>query len=555
MRYKNTIMIVIDNYIKHFMYEIGGGTIDNLDSTEMEWIINEMAKQNKRLEIINQVAKSINIQMSYEEIIKQMSKPLSNVISYDLLSFCLVEEDTLIIKSGIPKEQKLLGVGCVLKKDNSAPWEAVKHKKCFLRQDIWNDLTKYQEDDDLREIGIKSAIMAPLLINNSAIGTLNLGSKKAFAYSENDFLFVQQLADQLSVCLQNMRLYAEVYDAKMEIEETFNAVQDQIFLLKEDCIILKTNNGMKPDELIGRKCTNLLPFCEGYCSICPVADAFKTGTSISKDVTLPNISKSYSIYVAPIFNNKKVIDKMVVYVKDITAKIKIETQLFQSAKLVAIGEMAAGVAHELNSPLTAIIGNAKLILRRIDESDKIYKLLWDINNCGQRCQKIIQNLLIFARKDRFSFEPVQINRIVENSLLLVGYQIEQDNIFIHKELTSNIPTIMGNAVQLEQVIINFLINARDAMENVVERQIVVSTRLIDYHERLSVEVAVSDTGTGISSEKIGDIFNPFFTTKEISRGTGLGLSVSLGIAESHGGTIAVDSTLDIGSRFSLILPI
>ena len=525
---------------------------------EMEWIIGEMAKQNKRLEIINQVAKSINVQMSYDEIINQMSKPLRNVISYDLLSFCLVEDDALIIKSGIPKEQKLLGVGCILKRDNSAPWEAVKQKKCFLRQDIWNDMNKYQEDDDLRQIGIKSAIMAPLLINNSAIGTLNLGSKKAFAYSENDFLFVQQLADQLSVCLQNMRLYAEVYDAKRELEETFNAVQDQIFLLKENCIILKTNNelnGIKPDELIGRKCTNLLPFCEGYCSSCPVAHAFNEGISISKDITLPNKGKSYSIYVAPVFNNKGCIDKMVVYVKDITDKVRIETQLFQSAKLAAIGEMAAGVAHELNSPLTAIIGNAKLILRKIDENNKIYRLLWDINNCGQRCQKIIQNLLIFARKDRVSFEPVQINRVVENSLLLVRYQIEQDNIVIQKELTSNLPTIMGNFVQLEQVLINFLINARDALENVTHKFIKISTRLIDYNGRVCLEVAVSDTGSGISSEKIVDIFNPFFTTKDTSRGTGLGLSVSLGIAESHGGTIIVDSTVGVGSKFSLILPV
>ena len=119
-----------------------------------EETIDELTKQNKRLAIINLVAKSINVQMSYEDIIDQLADLLHQVISYDLLSFCLLEDEVLVIKSGIPKEQKILGVGTVLHKENSAPWQAIINKKCFLRQAIFNDGQPFQEDEALQKVGI-----------------------------------------------------------------------------------------------------------------------------------------------------------------------------------------------------------------------------------------------------------------------------------------------------------------------------------------------------------------------------------------------------------------
>jgi len=225
--------------------------------------------------------------------------------------------------------------------------------------------------------------------------------------------------------------------------------------------------------------------------------------------------------------------------------------------LAAIGEMAAGVAHELNSPLTAVIGNAGLILRRTASDDKHYKLLEDIKNCGQRSKRIIQNLLTFARQDSYTFEPVSLNDVVESSLYLISYQIEKNKITIDKKTGSNLPLIMGNRLQLEQVVINFLLNARDSLEGISEGEIEINTGVIEDPETSgpAVVINVSDNGKGMEQGLLNQIFNPFFTTKEKTRGTGLGLPVSLGIAQTHGGRIEVVSEPGAGSTFSLILPV
>ncbi len=525
---------------------------------ECQHVIEELTRQNNRMAIIQQIAKSINVEMSYEEIIDEVASPLRSVLDYDLLSFCLLERRQLIIKASIPKEQEILGEGWVLHSNNSAPWKAIHDKRCFLRQDIWHDSNKYQEDDHLRAVDIQSAIMAPLLINNEAIGTVNFGSKKACAFSENDFIFVQQLADQLAVCINNARLFGEVSRSKSEWEETFKAVPDKLFLIDCRYNILRYN---KQDNLSNDggtyKCYQLLDCCGGSRRICPSVEAFKTGLPAFREVTHPSTGTILNMSAYPAYNENNDLCAMVMYLHDVTAKRRMESQLFQSAKLAAIGEMAAGVAHELNSPLTAIIGNAGLILRKTPGDEKHYRLLEDIKNCGQRSKRIIQNLLTFARQDSYSFEPVSMNEIIENSLYLISYQIEKNRVNIIKNIDGNMPVIMGSRLQLEQIMINFLLNARDALEGVNEGKIEICAGAIEDRETKgpAVMVNISDNGKGMEHSLISQIFNPFFTTKEKTRGTGLGLSVSLGIAQSHGGRIEVTSAPGSGSTFSLILPV
>ncbi|TEB17207.1 Sensor protein ZraS [Pelotomaculum sp. FP] len=528
------------------------------DLEQCKDVIEELTRQNTRMAIIQQIAKRINIEMSYEDIIDEVAEPLRGVLPYDLLSFCLIENDKLIIKSGVPKGQIILDVGWVLDSDNSAPWKAITDKHCFLRQDIWNDTHKYQEDDDLRKLGIKSAIMAPLLVNNEVIGALNFGSKETYVYSENDFIFVQQMADQLAVCINNSRLYGEVLKSKREWEETFKAVPDRLFLIDRSYNVLRSNSQdfMKKEDG-DFKCYKAFTCIGEQCQLCPTVEAFRMGKASVGEFTHTVTKNIYNISAYPVYNEKNELYGMTVYVHDVTNKRKMEAQLFQSAKLAAIGEMAAGVAHELNSPLTAIIGNTGLILRNASLGDKHIKLLEDIKSCGQRSKRIIQNLLTFSRQDSYSFAQVSINNIVETSLYLVSYQIEKNKITIKKNLNPRIPPIIGNKQQLEQVVINFLLNARDALEGLVDGRIEISTDMREDAEAgcTVVETQVADNGKGIPESIIDQIFNPFFTTKEKTRGTGLGLSVSLGIAQTHGGRIEVSSEVDRGSVFSLIIPV
>jgi two-component system NtrC family sensor kinase len=236
-----------------------------------------------------------------------------------------------------------------------------------------------------------------------------------------------------------------------------------------------------------------------------------------------------------------------------------EAQLVHSAKLAAIGEMAAGVAHELNSPMTVIIGTAQMLVRDFPgdvDRDKI-EALEDIINCGLRCKRIIQNLLTFSRQDELPTSEIDLNEEVERVLSLIRYQIDRSQVEILPHLDPDLPRINANGPQIQQVLTNFLVNARDALDDGErpEKIIQVTTGLRRRDRKSWIVLSVRDNGTGIAPETLPKIFTPFYTSKEATKGTGLGLSVSLGIAESHGGTIEVDSIPGEGSTFSLILPL
>lgn len=240
--------------------------------------------------------------------------------------------------------------------------------------------------------------------------------------------------------------------------------------------------------------------------------------------------------------------------KDVSEKVKIEAQLIQSAKMAALGEMAAGIAHELNSPLTAILGNVQLLMREIKDG-RPGKMLTDIYQCGLRSKKIIQNLLAFSRQEEYQFENIHLCDVIEDILSLVGYQLSVSGISIKKETDQTIPHVRGSRHQIEQVLINLLLNAKDAVQGKSNPEVIIGTCLTCLEERKYVSVYVRDNGVGIEEEHVSQIFNPFFTTKEKMKGTGLGLSVSLGIAESHGGKLLVESKVNKYSQFSLLLPI
>ena len=176
-----------------------------------------------------------------------------------------------------------------------------------------------------------------------------------------------------------------------------------------------------------------------------------------------------------------------------------------------------------------------------------------------RCQRIIQNLLTFSRQDEFSFEEIDLNQVIKKAFSLVSYQIEKNKINLIEKIEPSPLHIMGNPQGLEQVIVNLLLNARDAIEkknlknDTPEKgEVIISTRM---QPDKFIAVDITDNGCGIEADKIPLIFNPFHTTKKAGKGTGLGLSVSLGIAQAHGGFIDVESVLGKGSTFSLILPL
>jgi len=238
-------------------------------------------------------------------------------------------------------------------------------------------------------------------------------------------------------------------------------------------------------------------------------------------------------------------------VQDITERRKMEEQLIVSDRLASLGEMASGIAHELNNPLTGVIGFSQLLLEK-DLSDDVKEDVKVISREAQRTAEVVKNLLTFARKREPGKKPVDINNVIQKVLELRAYEQKVNNIQVNTRFASDLPEIMGDGFQLQQVFLNIIINAEHFMLEAHGRGALTITT-----ERVGdiIRASFADDGPGITKENLGHLFDPFFTTKEVGRGTGLGLSICHGMIAEHGGRIYAESELGKGATFIVELPI
>ena len=228
---------------------------------------------------------------------------------------------------------------------------------------------------------------------------------------------------------------------------------------------------------------------------------------------------------------------------------KINAQLFRSEKLASLGKLAAGVAHEINNPLTGILTNSSLLLEDMEKDDPKYEDVEVMVKETIRCREIVKRLLDFARQTQPQKRLANINALIETIILLVRNQTSFRNILIEKDLDTSLPDILVDPDQVQQVFVNIILNAAEAMTKGGS----LTIRSMPSRDKSSIVITFVDTGPGIPEEVRERIFDPFYTTKE--HGTGLGLSISYGIIEQHGGTISVDSTAGRGSTFTISLPV
>jgi two-component system NtrC family sensor kinase len=539
--------------------------LTGVDSSKLNYYVElkkrnqEVLKQNSRLQILHQLSRDINLDMSVVDILERAFTKLPQTLPCDFLGLVTVKDGALSLKASMPRN--------FCKIDDfpahSPSLNVIRQK----RGEIFNlgpeELLHVRHDPGYPG-PLRALAVVPMFKRDEVIGALIVASLSDGAYHQEDLSFVQHLADQLSISILNARLYKEVSRAKKEWEETFKAVTDPIFLIDTDYNVLLHNDRLPAEmsaqwnKVLSSKCFAKLHDRDRPCTSCPLEDVRRTGKPVYRRwQTEGGILLDLSYY--PVFNEEKQLSAVTIIFKDVTEKTKMEAQLVHSAKLAAIGEMAAGVAHELNSPMTVIIGTAQMLVRDFPgdvDRDKI-EALEDIINCGLRCKRIIQNLLTFSRQDELPTSEIDLNEEVERVLSLIRYQIDRSQVEILPHLDPDLPRINANGPQIQQVLTNFLVNARDALDDGErpEKIIQVTTGLRRRDRKSWIVLSVRDNGTGIAPETLPKIFTPFYTSKEATKGTGLGLSVSLGIAESHGGTIEVDSIPGEGSTFSLILPL
>jgi two-component system NtrC family sensor kinase len=242
--------------------------------------------------------------------------------------------------------------------------------------------------------------------------------------------------------------------------------------------------------------------------------------------------------------------------RDRQQKAESEIRLLQSEKQASIGKLAAGVAHEINNPLTGVLTFTHILLRRKDIGEDVRSDLQKIVHATERVRKIVKGLLDFSRQTKLDPEPLDVNRLVRSAMSLVENQALVKGVSLSFEPREGLPMLTLDRGQLESVILNIILNALDAMEpgDSITLSTGISVSASQGHQK-GVEIAVTDTGCGIPPENLDKLFDPFFTTKEVGQGTGLGLAVSYGIVERQGGTIRVQSEFGRGSTFTIWLPI
>lgn len=271
------------------------------------------------------------------------------------------------------------------------------------------------------------------------------------------------------------------------------------------------------------------------------------------------LAKSFNSMVEELQKYKKGMEDWTKTLEDEIQKktaeiVKAQEQLVNAEKLASLGRMAAGVAHELNSPLTGILTFAHLIKNRIPTENA--QDLEDINTIieqAERCSKIVKGLLGFARKAESEIAKTNINSLIESTVSMVRNQSKFYNINFNINLDKNLPEVFIDANQIQQVFLNLLLNAADAMEE--KGDVFITTRTVEDGGKKFVEIEFTDTGPGIPEDIKDRIFEPFFTTKPTGKGTGLGLSVSYGIIKKHKGEIFVKSKYGHGASFFVRLPL
>ena len=424
-----------------------------------------------------------------------------------------------------------------------------------------------EEVEAWRDAGIYYFV--PCLFEGRTIAVLALGRKETDEpFNSEDLGLLTAVAGQVATAIENGRLYRQLHLKAEELgrmrefnENILESLDNGLVVFDADEKIVRWNRaleefyGVAREAAIGCRLGDLFdaPFVEALRAARqdhPYGATLYRVPLSSRDSTMPRLLVNATEVPLQNTSGDDAVVGMLMIIEDITDRVQLEEQLQISEKMASIGLLAAGVAHEVNTPLTGISSFTQMLLKGADPADPRTVLLEKIERQTFRAAKIVNGLLNLSRPGTTSNERVEVdlNAIITDVFSLLEHQFEVGSIKVRRELAPVMVRVLGIEHQLQQVFLNLFLNARDAMPG--GGWLSVATRLEG--DRVIAEIA--DTGSGIPSEQIARIYDPFFTTKAIGRGTGLGLSITYGIVREHGGTMLCDSAVGQGTRFTMALP-
>jgi len=525
--------------------------------------ITERKRTEKRRQIEYRIASAVSTAKSLNELYRVIQKELEMVL--DTANFFVALYN---------KENDTISLPYIMdEKDHFETFPAgrtmtayvIHNDKPILAQ--WDEIEKLIQSGEVETIGTPCEVWlgVPLKAGEEVIGAMVVQSyTDKNAFREQDLDILKFVSNQIGLSIE--RKQSE--EALRESEERFRSVaqtaSDAIISSDSKGNIISWNQGAETifgytvDEAISKSLTLIIP--ERYRAVhqdamkkidsdepaelkgklSELIGLRKDGTEFPLELSMGSWKTKDGIFFTGIM-------------RDITEREQLKITLLQTEKMSALGQLISGVAHELNNPLTGVLGFSQLLLMSPDLPEKDKNSIEMINKEAERARRIVRNLLSFARQTKPEKRIVQINEIIDRTLDLRAYEMRVSNIEVVRMLDPDTPTVLADEHQLQQVFMNILINAEQAMLSAHGRgRLEVKT----YYETKGgkVEISFQDDGPGISRDHLAKIFDPFFTTKPVGKGTGLGLSIAYGIVQEHEGTIVAVSEGESGTLFKMVLP-
>lgn len=449
---------------------------------------------------------------------------------------------------------------------------------CFCGRAAATGLTVFSSGGDERhDVAAESSgghghYCAPILHGEALLGVINIYVKEGHVRSGTDDDFLSLVANALAGIIKRKQFeeerkridqelkdsFAIVARSQKEWQVTFDSITDMISIHNQNFDIVKANRAfarnfnLEPQQVIKRKCHEFFHDLDTPIARCPHRRALEENKPMTEEVTDPT-GKVLLVSTFPFTFPQSDERGTIHVVRDITEEREKEMRLIMSERLASLGQMASGIAHEINNPLAAIAGCAEGLLKRIRQErydpEFFANYLAIIQEEIARCKGITTSMLSIVRKASYVSKPTDIHAVLDKSLEIIGYQGRLKQMRILKDYRAELPVIQGSEGELKQVFLALMTNALDAMED--KGTLTIKTDSIQ--NRLTI--SIGDTGCAIVPENIQKVFDPFFTTKSDKGGTGLGLPIALRIIKTHAGSIDVVSEIGRGSTFSIILPL
>lgn len=533
----------------------------------------ELQEQSQQLVMLNRISQAVSAKLSSREVMAMAVKGVEAIIDAEFAALFMVDGKRQLLRcreintSNGRLDSKTyrtipIGLGVIglsFQENQTIALNTPVADPRFL-----TDL------DAPAGVLVRSLIATPLIVRGKPVGVLYVLNKKQGAFSEIDQGLVTSLASSVGRAVEIAWLFQSIRQRQNELLESRNQLQavidgisHPIYTIDDDWQLVAVNEtkgrelNSSPAELTGQVCYKVFFDRKSPCDHCGVLETFSERVEqrwTVKWMGPDHRSEEWDVNAYPMPGASTGSPTAVVVWQDRTEERRLESSLMQAGKLAAIGQLAAGVAHEINNPLTAINANAQMLQMTIPPEHNDYESVELIARAGERAAQVVRGLLDFARQTQYSFETADINASIRQALDFVSYQLTADSIEIVTNLAPDLPEIEASLEHLQSVWLNLLINARDAMRSATgKRSVSIWTEYDEGGEQ--VLVAVRDSGRGMHTAELSHIFEPFYTTKAPGEGTGLGLATCHRIIEQHGGRIDVTSRRGEGTTFTVHLPI